>query len=141
MAIRVKSGAAIADKYVARASAAGGDYNTGVQNPRRDQAEAAAAAKDSYAAGVQAAISDNRFEKGVRAAGSDKWRRKASTVGASRFPTGIQAAKGDFQNGVQPFLDTIASLELQPRFPKGDPRNFQRVTQVATALRQKKLEG
>lgn len=141
MAIRIKSAAAIADKYVARAGVAGGDYSAGVAAPRRDQAEAAVAAKDSWSAGVTAAITRDGFAKGVQAAGSEKWRRKASSIGAQRFPQGVNAAKGDFTSGVQPFLDTIAALDLGVRFPKGDPRNLERVSKVATALRERKLAG
>lgn len=141
MAIRIKSAAQIAEKYTQRATAAAGDYSSGIDAPRRDQAEAAAAAKDSWSAGVQAAITDDRFEKGVRAAGSEKWRRKAKAVGTQRFAPGVQAAKSDFTSGVQPFLETIAAVELPPRFPKGDPRNYQRVQAVGQALREKKLSA
>lgn len=139
MAIRMKSADQIASKFASRAGAAGPDYTAGVQNPRRPWAASTLAAKDTYAAGVQAAVSNGSFAKGVSAAGDDKWTRKAVGVGSSRFAQGAQAAKSDYQAGVQPFLDVIGNVTLPPRMPKGDPANVQRVAVIAAALRAKKL--
>lgn len=141
MAIKIKSLDKIVDKWSNRASAAGGDYQEGVQNPRRDWAEATGGAADSYAAGVQQAIAQKRFDAGVVAAGTDKWKRKAIAVGANRYPQGVGAAKPDYSTGVKPFLDTIQNLDLPPRRPKGDPANFLRVQKVAQALRDRKMQG
>jgi hypothetical protein len=141
MAIKIKSGAAIAAKFAAKAGAAGKDYSDGVASPRRDYATATAAAAETYASGVQQAIVAGSFEKGVAKAGTAKWQRKAAGVGAQRFPQGAQAAQGDYQAGVQPFLDTIAALDLPPRGPKGDPGNINRVSVVANALRARKVQG
>ena len=139
MPIRIRPVEQIVKKYVARAAAAGGDYAEGVAAPSRDQAEAAIAAAGAYAAGVQEALADDRFVKGVRAAGSGKWAAKARTVGAQRYPGGITAGQGDFRSGVGPFLETISGLELPPRFPRGSPQNMARVQVVAQALRAKAL--
>jgi hypothetical protein len=68
-----------------------------------------------------AAIADNRYAKGVNKAGAQRYVDKATKVGAGRYTTGAANAKGDYQTGVQPFLDTIAAQNLPPRRPKGDP--------------------
>jgi hypothetical protein len=141
MAIQIKSADAIAKKYAARGSAAGSDYTAGVQNPRQDWNAATIAAAPNFAAGVQAAIGNGSFAKGVNAAGTAKWQRKAAGVGAQRFGPGVQAAQGDYMNGVSPYLQVLAGLSLPPRGPKGDPGNIQRVAAVAAALRAKKLAG
>lgn len=141
MAIKIKSGAAIAEKFAAKGAAAGKDYSDGIASPRRDYATATEAASGTYAAGVQGAIANDSFAKGVRSAGTQKWQRKAAGVGSRRFPEGVTAAKGDYQQGVQPYLDTIAAVDLPPRGPKGDPGNNQRVAIIAAALRQRKLTG
>lgn len=141
MPIRLKPTARIVEKYTARAAAAQGDYRDGIANPKRDQAEAAAASADTYAAGVQEAIADNRFQKGVQAAGTAKWARKSADVGAARYPQGVQAAKSDYQAGVEPFLQTIAGLDLPPRAPRGSPQNIERVARVNAALRARALQG
>lgn len=141
MAIQIKSVDVIAAKYASRGAAAGQDYATGVNNPRQDWQTATAAASSTYAAGVQQAISNNSFTKGVAAAGTDKWKRKASGVGAQRYGPGVTAAKQDYANGVGKFLGVISNLTLPPRGPKGDPGNIARVSMVAQALRAAKLAG
>jgi hypothetical protein len=141
MPITIKPPDAVAKKYVARAGVAGPDYSAGVQNPRRDWMQATEAASSAYAGGVQTAINNQSFQKGVARVTSAKWQRKAAGVGASRYAPGVQAAQADYQNGVTPYLTTIANLTLPPRLPKGDPGNLQRVAAIATALRQKKLQG
>lgn len=137
-AIRIKPIDQIAKKWSARAGAAGADYSSGIQNPRRPQAQAAADAAQSWAAGVQQAAANNTFAKGVLAA-QDKYTRNATGKGAARYPQGVAAAQPDFANGLQPYLDVLANLQLPPRLPKGDPGNIQRVAAVDQALRAKKL--
>lgn len=134
--IKLKSAAEYAAKYKARVGVAGADYEAGVKNPRRSQEDAAVAAADNFAQGVQAAITDGRFAAGVEAS-RGKWARKAGTVGAQRFSPGAQAAAPDFQAGLQPMLAVLGSLDVDaaaPRFPRGDPRNFARVAVVGNAL-------
>lgn len=140
-AINIKSADVVAKKYAARGAAAGPDYAAGVNNPRQDWQTATTAAKNTWAAGVQQAVGNGSFEKGVSAAGTQKWQRKASGVGAQRYGPGVTAAAGDYQAGVAPYLGVIASLNLPPRAPKGDPSNIQRVSMIAAALRAKKLQG
>lgn len=141
MAIKIKSVDAAAAKYVSRASAAAPDYTNGVNNPRRDWAQSTSAADTTWASGVQQAVSNGSFKKGVNAAGTAKWQTKAATVGSQRFSSGVNAAKGDYQARVQPYFDVLANLNLPPRQPKGDPSNINRVAAVAQALRTKKLGG
>lgn len=139
MGIKVKSGSDAATKFADRGGSAGPDYAAGVKGAGPDWEANTAAAADSFAAGVQDAISRNAFQKGVQRVGGAKYEKKATEVGSRRFPEGIRAAKGDYQNGVQPYLDTIAGLTLTPRRPKGDPSNFRRVEEIGMALRKKKL--
>ncbi len=135
MAIRIKPVEQLKEKYASRAGAAGGDYKAGIDNPRRDQASAALAAVDSYNVGVQASITAGSFAKGVTEAGTEKWKRKSSGVGAQRYPQGAAAAKDDWAKGAKPVLDAIASVDLPPRGPRGTPSNIQRVVAVAEAAR------
>lgn len=139
MAIQIKSADVIANKYATRAGAAGADYAAGVQSPRTPWAAATMASAQTYAAGVQQAIGNGSFAKGVSAAGDSKWQRKAAGVGAQRFGPGAQAAKGDYQAGVAPYLQVISGVTLPPRLPKGDPGNIQRVVAITSALRAAKL--
>lgn len=141
MAITVKPIDAIAKKYVTRAGAAASDYQSGVQAPRQDWATATESASTTYAAGVQAAIGRNAFSRGVAAAGTAKWQRKALAVGPTRYTQGVQAAQGDYASKFAPFRDVLSNLNLPPRAPKGDPANINRVAAIAQALHSKKING
>lgn len=121
-------------KWVSRAGQAAGDYARGVQNPRNSWEQATSDAAAAHAAGIQQAISENRFEKGVQAAGNAKWQRKATTVGAQRFGPGVSAAKADYEQGFAPYTSVIQGVTLAPRGPKGDPRNYERVKAIGDAL-------
>lgn len=137
--MQVKSADAVAKKWAARAGAAGADYANGIQNPRVDWQQATEASAANYAAGVTIAAQNGSFKKGVSAAGTQKWQRKASGTGAARYPQGVQAATPDYQNGIGPVLQALQGVQLPPRGPKGDPGNINRVAAVNSALRKMKL--
>ena len=139
MALKVKSAADAAAKFVSRASGAGGDYAKGVAAAGDAWQAHAAASGDSYAAGVQAAIGQQRFQKGIAKAGAAKYVAMASGKGAQRYPSGVTAAGPAWQQATQPYLDVLASLNLPPRHPRGDPGNVARVQGVMDAMRKKKL--
>lgn len=140
MAINIKPIATITQKYVSRASGAGQAYVDGINNPKQDWAQSTAGSAQAWAAGVQSAITDGRFVNGVNAAGDAKWSSQSINVGASRYPGGITSGQQRYQQGIQPFLQALANLNLPPRGPKGDPSNINRVTAVNTALRNLKLQ-
>ncbi|MGH9402868.1 MAG: hypothetical protein ACRD2P_12260 [Terriglobia bacterium] len=138
MAIQIKPMAQIVQKWQTRAGAAGAAYVSGVQNPRRPQGQAAAAAAQSWATGVQQAVTDNRFATRVLAA-QDKYTANATSKGAARYPDGISRGGPNFSAGLTPYLTVISNLNLPPRMPKGDPSNVQRVAAIDAALRAAKL--
>ena len=137
--MRVKDAGTIAKKFVQRASVAGADYKAGVEASGADWLSQTAAAGPNYAAGVQASIADGRFETGVQRAGSAKFTQRAGTLGAQRYPQGVAASEAEFAKGIAPVLSTLASLQLPPRRPKGDPGNMARASAVAAALRALKV--
>lgn len=137
----VKSGARIQEKYTRVTPQRSEDYKLGVQSPRRSWSKSAAGANQSWKDGVAQASAGDRFAKGVNAAGDTKWSEKALAKGPGRFSEGTMLAGPDYLKGVQPYLDTIASTPIPPRFPKGDPRNIARVSTLNNALRKKKVGG
>lgn len=141
MPINIKSIDVIQAKFAARAGAAGNDYKNGVLNPRRDWATAASASTQAWQDGVQTAIANGRFTKGIAKAGTAKWQANASSTGAQRYPTGAQAAAPAFGTGFAPYLAVLSNVTLPPRFPRGDPRNNDRVSAVTAALHAKKVSG
>lgn len=117
------------------------DYEAGVKAPKEDWAANTMAAEASYRDGVTQAAQEGRFGRGVRAAGTDKWSRKTIEVGVGRWGTGVRAGAQDYQDGFAPFRDTIERTTLPPRFPSGDPRNYERGQVLGTALHDKKVRG
>jgi len=138
-AIRVKDTGTIAKKFKDRASAATKDYTDGVQAAGSDWESGARAGADNYKAAVIDAANRGAFEKGIAESGAARYTQRATTLGSQRFGPGVQASEGDYAKGVQPYLQTLASLNLPPRGPKGDPRNQQRAQTVAAALRAQKV--
>jgi len=130
----VKSMSAIAEKWARVTPQRAPDYEAGIRSPKVDWAQATAAASNAYKEGVTKAITENRFEKGVKAAGTEKWQRKAIELGPSRYSQGVTVAQPDYEKGFAPFRDVIERTALPPRFAKGDPRNIDRVRVMAAAL-------
>jgi len=135
---RVKPTEQIAEKWSRVTPQRAQDFERGVREPVRDWATAAAGAEGSFRDGVQAAAREGRFGRGVRRAGTEKWQRKTLEKGPARFSEGVAVSAPDFQAGFEPFRRTIEATELPPRFPKGDPRNIERVRVIAAALNKAK---
>ena len=139
MSIVTKDISAIAAKWSQRAQAAGADYTAGVKSPRRDWAQNTAAASDSWGQGVQTAVADGRFSKGVTKAGTPKWQTNAVNKGSTRYPQGVAVAQPTYQAGFGPMLQVIQGVNLPPRSPRGSPANLQRVAAVNDALHRAKV--
>lgn len=116
------------------------DFIDGVENPRADWEDQTVKASKNFATGVQAAIADNRFENGVKKAGTEKWRKKTLQVGPGRWAEGVASAGPAYAAGFQPYHDVIKNLKLPPRGPTGSAQNLQRVAAINKALHDKKLE-
>jgi len=124
----------IGEKFARVVAQRGPDYQAGIENPRRDQATAAAAAEPLYEAGVTAGMAEKRFGKGVRKAGSAKWQRGAREKGVARWPAGVAAAQPDYEAGFEPFRSALERTELPPKRAKRDPANIQRVQKVVDTM-------
>jgi hypothetical protein len=136
--IQIKPISTIVSKWQTRAGGAGQDYVNGINNPKRPQAQTAAAAAPQWAAGVSAAVTNGTFARNVLAA-AQKYITNATGKGAARYPSGIQAGVNDFQNGITPVINLLSNLQLPPRATKGDPSNISRVSAVDQALHQWKI--
>lgn len=124
----------IKEKFVTVTPMRSNEYEYGVKNPRRQWAAATSAGADSYKAGIQEAIANGRFTKGVKRAGDAKWNRGCTEKGVQRFGPGVQVAGDDYATGFAPFHTAISNVRLSQRYAKGDPRNLQRVKDVVDAL-------
>ncbi len=114
------------------------DYLQGVENPREDWEQKTSAAEANYKAGVTKAATEGRFGRGVKKAGTAKWKEKTLTKGVDRWPAGIALADADYAAGMGPVLDVINRTDIGPEYPTGDPRNIDRVRKIAAALHKMK---
>lgn len=122
-------------KWRDRVAVASGDYADGVANPRRPWKASTLEAEPRFEAGVQVAIREKRFGKGVSASTDEKWKSKAADLGTRRFPEGVAAAEPDYRAGMGKVISAIEGVTLPPRYPAGDPRNYERVKAIGEAVR------
>ena len=135
----IKDVSKVASKWARVTPMRAEDYKNGVQDPRRDWAKQAIAQKDTWKTAITEAATKGLYEKGIATAGTERWKDKALTKGPGRFQEGVMVAGPDFEKGFAPYAEAIKATTLPARFPKGDPRNIERVRVIATALRAKKL--
>lgn len=136
----VKSLDRISEKWARVVAVSQADYEDGIRSPRTDWAAATSAAAVNYNAGVQKAIQEKRFERGVKSAGSARWQERALLVGPGRWLEGVQVSRDRYESGFEPYRRVIETVTLPPRGPKGDPKNIQRVAVIADALHKEKLK-
>jgi len=134
----IKSIAAIQEKWGRVTPQRSEDYALGIKNPKRDWAQAAAAAKGSHAAAMVAAAANDAYAKGVNKAGTARWQDRAIRKGPGRFAEGVVVGAADYGTGFAPYADVIKATSIPPRFPRGDIRNLERVKVISQALRKKK---
>jgi len=99
----------------------------------------ASKASGTFQAAVSAADMVKKFVGGIKKAGAAKFSRKVTAVGVSRFGPGVSAAIADMQSGVDPFLSTLAAIEIPDRGPRGSPANYGIVQKVGDPLHTKRL--
>lgn len=139
MALKVKSASASAEKWNANAARAAEDYASEAAAAASLWEAQTKASKSNYHKAITASGIADRFAGGVAKAGAAKYARKINDVARDRFAPGINAAVMDYTEGVGPYLDTLASLTLPKRGPRGDPANYAIVEAVGKALSAKRL--
>ncbi len=137
---QVRSAADSAKKFVTRASAAQPDYASGVANAGGRWQAGAEAANDAFKQGVQDALADDRFVRGVRKAGAAKYQMNASKLGPDRFRTGVANAEGAYSQGVSPFISAMQGFDYGPRGARGSATNRSRIDRHIDLMRKTKRE-
>lgn len=138
----VKSLDRISKIWASRVAAAGAEYAAGIDNPRKSWAQATQDAAPNYDAAIAQSVAEGRFAKGVQNAGDARWSQRAKQVGPRRWQEGVNASTDRYERGFAPYRKVIEGIELPPRYPKGDPRNIERVAIIAERLHAaKKAQG
>lgn len=135
---KIRSASDIANKWKRVTPGRTEDYRLGIENPKKDWEDETARAESTYKEAVIKAANEGRFGKGVKAAGTTKWKEGALTKGTLRWGPGIEMGKDNYEKGFAPYRDVIEKVNLPKRYPKGDPRNLERVKAIANALHKAK---
>uniref|UniRef100_A0A6M3XST7 Uncharacterized protein n=2 Tax=viral metagenome TaxID=1070528 RepID=A0A6M3XST7_9ZZZZ len=139
MALKVKPIEASTTKWSENASRAAGEYAENALAAADTWATNTKNAADTFQQAISSAGMKNRFLRGVAAAGASKYGRKIADVARDRFGPGISAATQDYRSGAEPYFQTLASISLSQRKPRGDPSNYRRVEEVGKALNAKRM--
>jgi len=130
----------IGERFAQRAAASAGDYVQGVEDSPKSWAANTAAAAGNWAAGVQQAVTDGTFGKGVRKAGDEKHRSGVVVKGGARYAQGVSQGQNAYEEGVRPYLDEIERTTLPPRGTRGSEQNYQRAVTMGKALNAKRKQ-
>jgi len=116
-------------------------YQEGASQTSKDQAAAAIAAKPLYQAGIQEALAQGRYEKGLQKSGKSGWLRGVQEKGAANYGVGVTAPSAGQAYATESgrYDGARNAASASPRGPKGSPQNLQRVAAVVNALRAAKV--
>ena len=137
----IKAISEIAKKFINVTPGRAAQYAEGVKTPKRDWEQATVAAESNFEAGIQKAVANKAFGKGVKKAGTAKYQQGVEEKGVARWPVGVSLAGEAYAKGFAPFRDIIERVNLPARFAKRDPRNLLRVAAIAKALGEAKERG
>lgn len=138
--MKVPSAANIAARFVKYAPGREDRFEEGVRNPGEDWEKNTKDAEKNYEEGIQKAIGRKAFGKGVAKCGTA--RQQSQTIkNLRRWVEGIQGAEDTMAAAMGPVVSVLEGITLPPKYPKGDPRNYERNKIIGTTLRKAKEEG
>jgi hypothetical protein len=103
----------VADKWVARSSAAAQDYAQGVARTDKDPTALAVQAGARYLANVQAAYASGKWARSLQRVGKAGWQQAVASKGAANFGTGVSAARDRVAAAFAPLLQFEQTLQAQ----------------------------
>ena len=115
-------------------------YEDGVKKPSKDWESETVKGENAYEAGVNEAIANNSFGKGVRKAGTSTWQEGSIEKGIPRYGPGVRASINKYKENFAPYLEELGRISLPARGARGDPRNLERVAVIADALNKKRKD-
>lgn len=132
--VAIRSVDEIASKWATVTPSRSADFKRGIENPKASWQGGALAANDSWKDGVQQAIQEDRFKKGVAKTSDSDWQTATLQKGVNRWGPGVSLAQDKFTKGFAPYQSALSSLKLPPRYARRDPRNLDRVKAVVDAM-------
>lgn len=102
-------------------------YQQGTQGKGAEWQRGAAAGEGNFQAGIQKAIAEKAYGKGVQRSGGAAYDEGVRTKGVSNWPTGMQLAEDKYSARVAGFSGLWDQALKTPRGPKGSPANMSRM--------------
>jgi hypothetical protein len=105
--------AAILAKWKKNAGNASADLTAGVMAVTSSPTAAAAAAVDKYAAGVQKAVANGSFVKGLQAVSLSDWQQSMTGKGVQNYANGVSSISAKAQKAMADQQNYAASVKAQ----------------------------
>lgn len=127
-----------AEKLKTRIQQSGTAYQQGIQNVTTNPAEQAIAAKQKWEAGIQDAIANDRYAKGLANVTLQGWKQNAINYGVPRYTGSGDKAAVNYQAFAERFYPFLQQVQQEvanmPNLTFQD--NLQRMITNATRLRE-----
>lgn len=124
----MKNAATVADKWSRNLAGSTDSIRQGVQAVTQNPAEKAAQRVEAYLAGVQRAVADGKYARGLRRVTLQMWQEAMLNKGIGRVASGATAGKGKMVSFLEKFLPHLeAGKQKLASMPRGDLQtNIQR---------------
>lgn len=110
------------------------DIRRGVNAVTDSPTEKAANAQDNYVAGIQRAVADGKWQRGLRRITLQQWKDAFLNKGLNRIAPGAQAAQGKVEAFYREFFPHIQSAQDEvDRLPKATLEDS--ITRMTTFIR------
>ena len=128
-------------KFDDNTTAGAGDLQTGIKAAQADWKANTSAAVENYTLGIQEAISNNSFQKGVDRTDPNKFGNSITSASKQKYIQNTTAAKGKVGDTAvrNRRISNDALSSLRPRGRAGDPANLERMNRNAQALHDEKV--
>lgn len=124
----------ISEKFQRGVQGASADYQAGVQNPTRSWSQATQAGAARWRAAIQEAIVQNKFQRGVQAAGDQKWQQNALNQGAQRYSAAAATAAAAYQQVAGQIMSAAAAAQAAVANMPNETQE-QRLARAVAAMR------
>lgn len=117
----MKNAGEAARKWARNLSSSQDSIKQGVMNVTVNPAERAAARQDAYVQGVQRAVNDGKWQRGLRRVTLQSWQDAMITKGLPRISSGASAATAKVQSFLEKWLPHQEALKQKlSSMPRGD---------------------
>jgi len=124
----MQNAADVAKKWSRNLAASTESIRQGVQSVTQNPAEKAAQRQDAYLAGVQRAVAEGKYQRGLRRVTLQSWQEAMLSKGLTRIASGASAATPKVQAFLEKWLPYQQQLQSKlATMPRGDLQsNIQR---------------